>query len=230
MIHVLHHLGSPTAQAPALCDTREVQTPAGPLLLHATRVAYSPEHRVLFVADVHLGKAASFRKLGVPVPVGTTEDNLRRLSAAIERFKPEALYILGDFIHSELSHSDALLHALQAWRSRHAQLPMFLIRGNHDREAGVPEQALNLTVVDEPYPLGRFALCHHPQTVQGQFVLAGHTHPVVHLQGKARSRVRLPAFHLQADRMVFPAFGAFTGGCVVKLEAGEKAVGLLDSA
>ena len=58
--------------------SRTVQTPAGELVLSAWKTVYSPQHRALFVADVHLGKAHTFRQLGVPVPqgemVGTAAD------------------------------------------------------------------------------------------------------------------------------------------------------------
>ena len=40
--------------------------------------------RTLFVADLHLGKSATFRARGLPVPSGTTQDNLRRLAALVQ--------------------------------------------------------------------------------------------------------------------------------------------------
>ncbi len=39
-----------------------------------------PDAGVLLVADAHLGKAVSFRRLGVPVPEATTQGTLARLS------------------------------------------------------------------------------------------------------------------------------------------------------
>ena len=42
-----------------------------------------PAEATVFIADLHLGKAASFRALGQPVPGGTTRDNLQRLDALI---------------------------------------------------------------------------------------------------------------------------------------------------
>jgi metallophosphoesterase superfamily enzyme len=43
-------------------------------------------------------------------------------------------------------------------------------------------------------------------------VLAGHVHPVYHLSGKGRQRLRLPCFRLGSEISLLPAFGAFTGG------------------
>ena len=42
-----------------------------------------PAQHTLCVADVHLGKAATFRARGVPVPLGTTRGTLARLDAAL---------------------------------------------------------------------------------------------------------------------------------------------------
>ena len=75
--------------------------------LLAERAAYLPNERTLLVADVHIGKAASFRGLGVPVPAGTTEGTLARLSAALERSGAKSLIVLGDLIHSARSYAPA---------------------------------------------------------------------------------------------------------------------------
>lgn len=173
------------------------------------------------VADVHLGKAASFRQLGVPVPSGTTGDNLSRLGQAIAFFQPLTLFFLGDLLHAKAAHNPDLLAQLAQWRQLHAGVRMVLIRGNHDSKAGDPPAHLNIDVVEEPHMLGGFALCHHPQAVAGAIALAGHDHPAVVLQGKGKSRVRLPCFHLQSDLLVLPSFGAFTGGYNVDPKAAQ---------
>ena len=204
-----------------------VLTQAGELVLSFRRAAYSPMFNALFVADVHLGKAATFRSLGVPVPAGTTQDNLHRLSELIAEFKPQTLYFLGDLLHAKAAHNLQLLGKLQAWRTQHASIAMTLIRGNHDSKAGDPPSALNISVVEEPFTLGGFSLCHHPQTVPNAVVLAGHEHPVVVLNGKGRSRARLPCFHLKTDQLILPSFGGFTGGYLVKPKCGDQIIPVL---
>ena len=52
-------------------------------LLHPTGTLYLSRWQTLLVADAHFGKAVSFRKLGVPVPSGTTSGNLAKLDEAI---------------------------------------------------------------------------------------------------------------------------------------------------
>ena len=73
-----------------------------------------PAGRVLWVADLHLGKAATYRALGQPVPGGTTRENLARLSALLHHYRPAQLVFLGDFLHAAQSRTPSLLAALAA--------------------------------------------------------------------------------------------------------------------
>ena len=181
-----------------------------------------PEGQVLFIADIHLGKAATYRALGQPVPSGTTRENLRRLSQLITHYQPQHLVFLGDFLHARQARTASVLSELQLWRQSHADLACTLVRGNHDSRAGDPPAGLGNSVVDEPYLVGPFAACHHPQTHATHAVLAGHSHPVVHLQGPARDRLRLPCFVLKERSAILPAFGEFTGGYAVAAQAGVQ--------
>jgi hypothetical protein len=51
--------------------------------LHPAGGVWLPEYHTLLVADAHFGKAVSFRKLGVPVPQGTTTETLAQLSRLV---------------------------------------------------------------------------------------------------------------------------------------------------
>ena len=175
-----------------------------------------PEGRVLFIADLHLGKAATYRALGQPVPSGTTAENLRRLSQLIAHYQPDQLVFLGDFLHARQARTVSVLGQLTAWRQSHAKLNCTLVRGNHDSRAGDPPAELDISVVDEPYLIGPFAACHHPQAHITHAVLAGHLHPAVQLQGPARDRLRLPCFVFEDRQAILPAFGEFTGGYTVE--------------
>jgi DNA ligase-associated metallophosphoesterase len=187
------------------------------LLDHAV---WWPATKTLFIADLHLGKAATYRKLGQPVPAGSTQDNLHRLTLLIEAHAPQHLVFLGDFLHAAAGRTPELMQALQLWRQQHAEVRMTLVRGNHDDRAGDPPTEARIEVVDEPWLIGPFAACHHPQTHPTHFVLAGHDHPVLHLRGPARDRLRLPCFVSDAAQATLPAFGAFTGGFAVEPRPG----------
>lgn len=70
------------------------------LWLLADKAIYWPARRALLVADVHIGKAASYRALHQPVPRGTTEATLARLDRLLAAQDCEQLIILGDFLHA----------------------------------------------------------------------------------------------------------------------------------
>ena len=209
--------------------TTPVTTPAGALdivvagetvCLLAQKALYWPRRNMLVVADIHFGKAASFRALGVPVPRGTTTQNLDALDALMALCEVEHLMFLGDFLHARAAHADATQAAMLAWRHRHADLALTLVRGNHDRHAGDPAAALDIEMVDEPYALAPFSFCHHPDLATAGYALAGQIHPT-YLLATRFDALRLPCFVVGTGRMILPSFGAFTGGFSITPGAGD---------
>jgi DNA ligase-associated metallophosphoesterase len=186
-----------------------VEAGAESLTLLPQRAAYWARRRTLFVADVHLGKAASFRRAAIPVPRGSTAETLDRLAAAVAACGAERLVVLGDLVHDATARA-AAERAFLDWRERHAALDILLVAGNHDRRGGGLPERWRVRVVDEPYCMEGYALCHEPQAVGGAYALAGHLHPGVKLVA-GRDRLRLPCFWLRPEGAVLPAFGAFTG-------------------
>jgi len=199
------------------------------VFLLAGRALYWPAQQMLVVADIHFGKAASFRALGVPVPRGTTTQNLQALDLLLEQVTCRQIVFLGDFLHARAAHAPATVAAMLAWRRRHPQLLLTLVRGNHDLHAGDPSHLLGVTLVDEPYRLGPFAFCHHPDTASEAYVLAGHVHPVYHLRS-GHDGLRLPCFLQGPSRLILPSFGAFTGGYVVSPAVDEAVFVVADGA
>ncbi len=196
---------------------------AGQILhLLPQRAAYLPAQRCLLVADAHIGKAVSFRRLGVPVPEATTAGTLARLSAALAATGAEQLVFLGDLLHSAHAHAADTVAAVQRWRHDHGQLDLLLVRGNHDQRAGDPPPGWRVRSVDEPWLRDGLALAHHPHAVAGAYVLAGHLHPGTVLGGRAYDRLHLPCFHFGPRVGVLPAFGEFTGLHVLPRAPGDR--------
>ena len=183
------------------------------------RAAYWAEQRMLLIADAHFGKAATFRARGVPVPHGTTADNLARLDTLIARWGVAHIVFLGDFLHAREAQGTATIEAIAAWRRRHAGVAMTLVRGNHDARAGDPPSRLGIDLVDESWTVGPFSMRHHPDPCERGYVLAGHLHPGYRLYGRAGDGLRLPCFWFGCEAGsrvgVLPAFGAFTGTWIV---------------
>ena len=198
------------------------------LQLWPQKAAFDPALGLLLVADAHLGKAQSFRRLGVPVPAGTTADGLARLDLLLAATGAARLVFLGDLLHSARALGPGTLATLRAWRERHARLDITLVRGNHDERAGDPPAVLGVQCVDGPLRLGPWALQHHPEPVAGAYALAGHVHPGAVLSGRAHQRLRLPCFHFGERVGVLPAFGAFTGLHVLPRQAGDRRYAVVD--
>ncbi len=192
------------------------------------KAAFLPDTRTLLIADAHIGKATSFRALGVPVPRGTTSETLSLIGALVARHDARRIVFLGDFLHSARSQVAATLDALTRWRAQYSALELVLVRGNHDDRAGDPPASLGFAVVDEPLMDGGLALCHHPDPVDAAYVIAGHLHPCVSVHGRARERLRLPCFHFGAQVGVLPAFGSFTGMHPARIAAGDRVFAVAD--
>lgn len=204
------------------------------LTLLPSRAVWWPDGETLFVADLHLGKGDVFRSAGIPIPTGTTRDDLARLAEVVRQVGAVRVVVLGDFFHGAASRSPRVLEALMEWRRTVGQVDALLVRGNHDRHAGDPPPVAGFSVVEGPFHLGPFSLRHEPlepesgsghlsgsQSQEGagdgsSFTLAGHLHPAVRLQGTGRDRLRLPCFWVQPHQLILPAFGGFTGSARIQ--------------
>lgn len=206
------------------------------LLLPEKAIAW-PSAKALIVADLHLGKAASFRAGGVPVPEGGTNADLLRLAALIDAHRAQHLIILGDLLHARSGCTKETLGSLALWRKQHADLHITLIRGNHDRNAGDPPTELGFEVLSEPAPYTcprasnrtsslRFA--HDPAIVASgvekkPLTLCGHLHPAVSLtHASGLAAMRAPCFWFSHQRAVLPAFGSFTGTATIRPAQGDR--------
>jgi DNA ligase-associated metallophosphoesterase len=191
------------------------------LILLPQKAVFWPRERMLVIADIHFGKAAAFRSWGIPVPRGTTSENLHALDDLILLTGAEHVLFLGDFLHARAAHAAGTQAAMLAWRQRRCDLILTLVRGNHDKHAGDPAEQLVIDLVDEPYTVGPLSFCHHPDIDAPGYVLAGHVHPVYVLATRFDA-LRLPCFVAGPRRMILPSFGSFTGGHALRPEPDER--------
>jgi DNA ligase-associated metallophosphoesterase len=203
--------------------------PLGDLWLWPGFAVTRPAYSQLIVADVHLGKAASFRAQGVPVPDQVTEESLERLSGLIRVSQSSSLIVLGDLVHDRMALS-GLLPIWERWRKQHPRLELKLIVGNHDRKAGrsaIERQLPGLQVHEENLLDQGLLMAHESDDlIDGRAPanapvrgLCGHEHPVVLMPDALRAkRIRRPCFYLDHQQILhLPAFGSFTGGHPVSL-------------
>lgn len=193
------------------------------LTLLPERALFWARARTLVLADPHFGKAAAFRAGGVPVPAGTTADDVARLDRVVRATGAARVIILGDFFHARAGRAPDTLKRIERWRRAHADLSIELIAGNHDRQAGAPPEEWGIRVHDRPLHEGRFLFCHEPpgSLSRGRFALAGHVHPTFSLEDRA-GRLRAPCFHFAERLALLPAFGSFTGGQSVPILPGDR--------
>lgn len=193
-----------------------VELAGEPVELHAQRGLYWPRRRRLLIADLHLGKADAFRRVGIGLPRGGTSHDLSRLSQLLVDTGARALWVLGDMLHGP-AHDTAWRDAWQRWRHAHAGLKIAALAGNHDRalaKADLGIEMLGAALDETP-----FAFRHAPESHPSLHVLCGHLHPLVVLPG---IRKRWPAFWLRPGLTMLPAFSEFTGGVVIEPRPGER--------
>ncbi len=192
------------------------------LVLLAEKAVYWPAGQTLFVADFHLGKAASFRRAGIPLPSGTTAENVERLGSAIDKTRARKVVFLGDFLHSAAGRTQSTFGRFAAWRDARKALEIVIVRGNHDKKAGDPPLEWNARCIEAGEALGPFVLNHEPRASRGGYALSGHIHPAVRLTGSGEKSLKLPCFWFGARYGVLPAFGAFTGTAEVLPRRGDQ--------
>jgi uncharacterized protein len=200
-------------------------TLAGELVyLMGERALYWPGTSTLVVADLHWGKASTFRAAGIPIPIGTTSDDLARLDSALRRSGARRLVVLGDLFHAKAGRiASHTLAELRRWRSLAGTFEILLIRGNHDRHAGDPPNDLQINCVNAPAFVPPFIFRHEPVDSEGAYGLAGHVHPGLTLVGRGLQRETLPCFLIGQRGAILPAFGSFTGCSVVQPQPGDRA-------
>ena len=189
-----------------------------PIYLLPGRAAFLPEHQVLVVADVHLGKSATFRQLGLPIPEGDTQADLSRLDHLMLTSGAQSLVVAGDLFHSSEGLTLPFLEELESWFSSRS-FPVTLVEGNHDQRASRAISGLTLRICPA-LRFGNLDVCHDPADLSsGQPGLCGHLHPGVRLG----AGLRVPGFFLKnGEHLILPAFSEFTGIHPVAVTRREK--------
>ncbi len=185
----------------------------------ADRGLFWQSQNTLMVADLHLGKEATFCASGIAVPRGSTGRTLQCVEAMLRQTQSSRLIILGDLFHAKSSLAPDVREQFIQFLDRCGAGEVILVRGNHDRSAGTLPSDWPLVVVEEPLVIDQVELAHFPgpPTAPNQLRIAGHLHPGVVLGRPAGGR-KLPCFHYSAHDacLTLPAAGDFTGTARVR--------------
>lgn len=190
------------------------------LCLSADRSIYWEKEKALIVSDLHFGKTGHFRKAGIAVPQSVYKEDIQRLVALIQYFKPTSLVVVGDMFHS---HANKELDLFAKWRNDFLHLDIHLVKGNHDILQRKWYTETGIQVHDTTLTIGKFCFQHDPGECgdnQEHYVFSGHIHPGITLNGMGKQTLRFPCFYFSETYCILPAFSRFTG--MVSIRPGEE--------
>ncbi|MCU0396071.1 MAG: ligase-associated DNA damage response endonuclease PdeM [Chitinophagaceae bacterium] len=182
--------------------------------LHGERVMLWEETQTLIASDLHLGKTGHFRKSGIAVPQELMKQDLMRLFAVLQHFRPERLLVVGDFFHS---HANKELDWFARWRKDLSQLQILLVKGNHDILPAAWYQQNQIGCVDH-WEEREIRFVHEPGALEADDLptICGHIHPGISIRGAGRQSLRMPCFYFSEKHCILPAFSLFTGTHAIK--------------
>lgn len=171
-----------------------------------TGALFWPAQGLFCVSDLHLGKSDRMARRGGPLlPPYESIETLDRLAGDIAAMNPATVVCLGDSF-DDLTAAETLDTALKdRLISLMAGRRWVWISGNHD--PGPID--LGGTHLAE-YRQGPLVFRHIAE-VPASGEVSGHYHPKARLVMRGRSLSR-PCFLFDSDRLILPAFGAYTGG------------------
>ena len=175
---------------------------------------YWPDQQILTVADLHFEKGSSFAaQRYLPVPPHDTAETLSRLSTVIERYRPRQVICLGDSFHDKAAIGRLNPTDLDDLRQLGATCDWIWLSGNHDPQ---PPQSIGGRAAHR-IVIGNIVFQHdldegtELSSYEGRKQVFGHYHPIVLLSVGGRL-LRRKCFAVGRDRLLQPAFGAYTGG------------------
>jgi len=192
------------------------------LTVDSRRALWVPEHKLLAVADLHIGYAWSHRRKGQLLPVTKQEDTVDRLLELQRAYQAERIALLGDIVHDTVSLPEVRTELDRLITTLSAKAQLTLVLGNHDRRLAEALTALSANVkVQKCLSIGDFTLLHgddasvitDPQA--SQTIIMGHEHPTLSLGDGITSAMRCPCFLVSEEVIVLPAFSPWANGCTV---------------
>jgi DNA ligase-associated metallophosphoesterase len=180
----------------------------------AAGALYWEAEDTLLVADLHLEKGAAFAALGMLLPPYDTRTTLLRLGKIIRDVAPARVVALGDSFHRSESAERLIADDLALLTELQQDRDWYWIYGNHD-----PHLPASIGgIVCTSLTISGVTLRHSPCETASAREIAGHLHPVARIARRG-AVIRRRCFATDGNRLVMPAFGAYTGGLNVLDEA-----------
>lgn len=167
----------------------------------ASGALFLPKHRLLCVSDLHLGKSERIaRRSGVMLPPYEVQQTLQKLEDDIASTTPDCVICLGDSF-DDLDAATHLTGDMRQWlTTMQAGRSWIWVEGNHDPGpvdlGGTHRSEVHIA-----------SLVFRHIATNATAEISGHYHPKHRVAGRSK-----PAFLYDQDRMIMPAYGAYTGG------------------
>lgn len=203
------------------------------LCLSAERSIYWENEKALIVSDLHFGKTGHFRKAGIPVPQSVFTEDIQRLIAQLQYFKPSTLIVVGDMFHSDANKE---LDLFARWRADFKYLRVLLVKGNHDVLKRNWYKEREIELFDSTLKISSFCFQHEPGECTKDddgnihYVFSGHIHPGITMNGMGKQTLRFPCFYFTETYCILPAFSRFTGTVSIRPEHDEVAYAIVNNA
>ncbi|MEE4154852.1 MAG: ligase-associated DNA damage response endonuclease PdeM [Erythrobacter sp.] len=173
---------------------------------------YWPRERALLLADLHLEKGSWFAQRGQLLPPYDSRETLARVADAARITGARRVITLGDNFHDDEGIARLDPHAAGMLEALTRALDWVWISGNHDEGM---DSALGGAIFTE-LEMSGIVLRHQAVPGEQRHELSGHFHPKMRIKVRNRHIARPCAVISRsaagAERMIAPAFGAFTGG------------------
>ncbi len=178
------------------------------LLLTNQRAVYWPEKMALILSDLHLGKAAHFRKNGIALPLAAGMQDLSRLEFLIKHYQAGQVIIAGDLVHAGVNNE---VTSFALFTQKFPQTSFILIKGNHDRLAASVWKDIGIGSIHQELFIDPILFSHHQNAGAAGFTISGHMHPGVSIQFPAKQQMRFPCYAVTERQIILPAFSRLTG-------------------
>lgn len=176
------------------------------VVLDKSGALYVPSQRLLVVSDLHFEKGSSYARGGQFLPPYDTRATLRSLADVVGRRRPSTIISLGDTFHDLGAEGRMDPADIEVLKALCEASQWIFVLGNHDP---APPAMFKGEAMVTAIRAG-LTFTHEPEETD-DWNVAGHLHPCAAVAGSGR-RVRRRCFIYDKERLVMPAFGAYTGG------------------
>jgi uncharacterized protein len=182
------------------------------MVLTKSQALYWPRERMLLVADLHLEKGSWYAQTGQMLPPYDSRATLERLADTIKATGARRVITLGDNFHDDAGTNRLEPYAAGMLEGLIRAHEWIWVTGNHDEQMHRTFGAETFAELE----VSGVILRHEARPGETRPELSGHYHPKMRVRVRNRHIARPCAVVSQSktsgDRMIAPAFGAYTGG------------------